>query len=57
LRPENILMVDDLDRNLIIPHKMGMQTVYMHHGDPMIEQPEFVDAQFDNLVSLIGSFD
>ena len=53
---KNILMVDDLDRNLIIPHKMGMQTAYMNHGDAMIERPEFIDAQFDNLVSLIDSF-
>lgn len=51
LPPENIVMVDDLDRNLIIPHKMGMQTIYMHHGDPMVELPEFVSAQYDNLVS------
>ena len=57
LPSENVIMVDDLDRNLIIPHKMGIQTVYMHHDDPMIERPEFIDAQFDNLVSLIGSFD
>ena len=54
---ENIMMVDDLDRNLIIPHKMGMQTIYMHHSDPMIKLPEFIDDQFENLVSLINKFD
>ena len=43
---ENLLMVDDLDRNLIIPNDMGMQTAYVHHGDPMEELPDFVDQQF-----------
>lgn len=56
LAPENIIMVDDLDRNLIIPHKMGMQTIYMHHGDEMIEKPEFVTDQFENLVEMMEVF-
>lgn len=56
LPPENIMMVDDLDRNLIIPHKMGIQTIYMHHGDPMTDKPDFVDDQFENLVSLMDKF-
>jgi pyrimidine 5'-nucleotidase len=56
LPAENLLMVDDLDRNLIIPHKLGVQTAYMYHDDPMIELPEFVTAQFENLVTMIENF-
>lgn len=56
LKPSEILMVDDLDRNLIIPHKMGMQTAYMHHGDPMIKKPDFITDQFENLVEMMSNF-
>ncbi|HPD82325.1 MAG TPA: HAD hydrolase-like protein [Alphaproteobacteria bacterium] len=56
LPPDRLLMVDDLDRNLIIPHKMGMQTAYMYHNDPMVELPEFVSIQSENLVSLMEVF-
>jgi FMN phosphatase YigB (HAD superfamily) len=50
---EEILMVDDLDRNLIIPSQLGMQCAYMHHGDPMEDLPDFVDDQFKNPTELI----
>lgn len=53
LPAEKVVMVDDLDRNLAIAYDLGMQTVYMNHGDPMEELPDFIDAQYDNLVSLI----
>lgn len=49
----NVLMVDDLDRNLMIPYNMGLQTVYMHHGDPMTELPDFIHDQCNNAVDLI----
>lgn len=50
---ENTLMVDDLDRNLIIAHKLGMQTAYIHHGDEMLSKPDFIDSQFRNSISVI----
>lgn len=56
LEPTQTLIADDLDRNLIPAHKMGIQTIYMHHGEPMVEQPEFVTDQFENLVSLMQAF-
>lgn len=55
-KPEETLMVDDLDRNLIIAHEMGMQTIYMHHGKPMKDLPDYVSDQSENLVTLINHF-
>lgn len=52
----DVLMVDDLDRNLVIPHQMGMQTVYMHHGKPIEHLPETITDQAENLVTLMDSF-
>ncbi len=53
LPAENVVMVDDLDRNLIIPHEMGLQTVYMAYNDPIADLPHYIDAQFDNALGLI----
>ena len=53
-KPEEVLMVDDLDRNLKQAKSVGLHTVYMHHGDPMPELPDFIDDQSENLVSLIN---
>ena len=53
LPAENILMVDDLDRNLVNAYNLGMQTAYMHYGDPIEELPDFIDGQFDDVLSLI----
>lgn len=54
INPEEVLMVDDLDRNLKRASQLGMQTVYMHHGNLIPELPEFIDDQYDNLVSLMA---
>lgn len=53
LPAEQVVMVDDLDRNLIIPHEMGMQTVYMAYDDPIADLPHYMDAQFDNALGFI----
>lgn len=50
LPPEQVVMVDDLDRNLIIPHEMGMQTAYLHYEDPIADLPHYMDAQFENVL-------
>lgn len=47
------LMVDDLDRNLMIPHDMGLQTAYMHHDDAIAHLPIYITAQYKNCVSLV----
>lgn len=53
LVPEKVIMVDDLDRNLIIPHEMGIQTVYMHYEDPIGDLPHYIDVQFENILEFI----
>lgn len=50
---ENILMVDDLDRNLSIPHNLGMQTAYMHYGDQAKPKPEYITSQYYNILDLM----
>ena len=50
---ENILMVDDLEKNLRIPKDMGMQTVLVHHGRAVDPLPDFVDQSFDDTLTLI----
>ncbi|HPF78359.1 MAG TPA: HAD hydrolase-like protein [Alphaproteobacteria bacterium] len=50
--PENLLMVDDLDRNLAMAYEVGLQTAYIHHGDPMQELPDFIDEQFKDVLYL-----
>lgn len=52
---ENIIMVDDLDRNLEIPHKLGMQTIYMHYGDPAEPKPEHITEQYYSILDLINN--
>ncbi len=55
--PHNkIIMADDLDRNLILPHKLGMKTVYMHHGDTMKDLPAYIDNQFTNPIELVEKY-
>lgn len=56
LPAENVMMVDDLDRNLLIPYGMGMQTIYMHYDDPMIDLPDFVTAQYEDAIKLMQEF-
>ena len=51
--PHHILMVDDLDRNLSIPYALGLQTVYIHHGDMMLDKPDFIHDQFEGVLDLI----
>ena len=53
---QNILMVDDLARNLRIPKEMGMQTALVHHGAQHDELPDFVDIAFSDTIALMRSF-
>lgn len=52
LNTEEVLMVDDLVRNLKFPKEMGLQTAYIIHGKHE-DIPNFVDAVFDDTISLM----
>jgi len=56
LPAEEVVMVDDLDRNLIIPHEMGMQTAYLHYDDPIADLPHYMDVQFENVLGVFDAF-
>lgn len=52
--PEETMMVEDTLENLKIPHKMGMTTVYLHHGRAMDGGfPDFVDYHCANARELL----
>ena len=53
LLPEEVLMVDDLDRNLITANSVGIQTAYIHHGDKISDLPDFIDEQFYSVLEVI----
>ena len=53
IRADNALMVDDLDRNLMMPHGLGLQTAYIHHGDKMHDLPDFIDEQIAGVLDVI----
>jgi putative hydrolase of the HAD superfamily len=52
LRPDEMCVVEDTLDNLIIPHQMGMQTVYVHWGKALPEKPAFVTAQVSDFTAL-----
>ncbi|MCI5060126.1 MAG: HAD family hydrolase [Alphaproteobacteria bacterium] len=49
----NVVMVDDLDRNLEMAYQVGLRTVYMHYDDPFETLPDFINAQFENSEALL----
>jgi len=51
--PKNILMVDDLDRNLMIANDLNMHTVYVHYNDQIKDLPDYIDAQYYNILDVI----
>jgi FMN phosphatase YigB (HAD superfamily) len=53
LLPEEVLMVDDLDRNLLKANDLGMHTAYICYDDPMTELPDFIDAQFKTVLDVL----
>lgn len=56
LPAHNILIVDDLTRNLRIPKEMGLQTAWIHHGAKADDLPDFVDAAYADTISLMRGF-
>ena len=55
LPPSEVIMVDDLDRNLVIPSDLDIRTVYLHHGDPIPELPVYIDYQYDGALNVISA--
>ena len=51
--PEEVLMVEDLPRNLIIAKEMGMTTALVHHGRADDAAREtYIDLSYDNTLDL-----
>lgn len=50
-----ILMADDLERNLAVPHKMGIKTVLILHGKPPSALPH-ADHQCEDVTELVQNF-
>lgn len=44
-KDKNIHVFEDTANNLIMPHKMGWNTVFVHHGKPLEALPDFVHRQ------------
>lgn len=55
--PQNAVMVEDTLSNLQIPHEMGIQTVYLHHGKKPDELPAYVDYCCDNSLTFLQNMD
>lgn len=57
LKPEDVLMVDDMAKNLRIPKEMGMQTALIHHHKAGLEkeEPDWVDASFADTLHFIDA--
>jgi putative hydrolase of the HAD superfamily len=53
LPPQDILMVDDMEKNLKIPKSMGLQTVLLHHGRIPAQPTAFIDAYSSNTIVLL----
>lgn len=50
--PDCTMMVEDLPRNLRIPHEMGLTTVYIHHGRKNDPLPPYIDYAVANTEEL-----
>ena len=53
LNPANIIMVEDLDRNLITAKKIGLQTAYIYYKNPIKNLPSYIDYQYKDSLHLI----
>lgn len=54
LKPEDVIMVEDQERNLRIPHSMGMGTVLLNHGVKGPDEARYVDLVCRDAVELLG---
>ena len=50
--PRACAMVEDSLSNLRIAKMLGMQTIYIHHGNPIDILPEYVDHQIESVANM-----
>lgn len=53
MNASDTMFVEDTAKNLAQAHAMGMTTVYLHHGRPVNDLPDYVDETYENLADLI----
>ncbi len=53
LGASDVLMAEDIARNLKLSHEKGMFTTFIHHGQPPADIPDYVDASYDNALVLL----
>lgn len=51
--PEQAMMVEDVVNNLAVPHRMGMKTVLVHHGEKPEKRP-YIDYFCENVSEVIA---
>lgn len=56
LPPERVVMMEDLVENLVIPHRLGMGTVWLHHGRVPDVIPAHVDYACANAVDFMRMY-
>lgn len=54
LSPEEVLVVEDTDKNLIRPKEMGMTTVLIHHGKTP-RSAEHIDFAYPDTLEFLGT--
>jgi putative hydrolase of the HAD superfamily len=50
---ENIIVVEDMAKNLKVPKEMGFTTALIHHGRTPVEQYDYIDLEFPDTLSLL----
>jgi len=55
IRSPQVIMVEDLEKNLVAPHRMGMETVLIHHGKPLSDLPH-IHIQAENVSEFLQNF-
>lgn len=54
LPADNVLVMEDLAENLVIPKAMGLGTVWLHHGQAPDKMPPHVDYMCANAVEFMA---
>lgn len=56
MQPNDVIFIDDLDRNLKKAKEVGLKTAYVHHGAALQSLPRYMDYQFQNPIDFIEYF-
>lgn len=54
MKPTDVIMAEDIFYNLEIPHKSGMFTTFIHHGQPPEDIPNYVDESYNSALDLLS---